>query len=60
MAQGELAVAFLLILLHFLKDEEEDEEDEEDEDREEAVDTTKKETEASDGERRVEWNSPPT
>ena len=34
----------------FLKDEEEEEEDEEDEEREEAVDATKKEAEASDGE----------
>lgn len=33
----------------FFKDEEDDEEDEEDEDREEAMDTAKKETEASDG-----------
>lgn len=36
----------------FLKDEDDDEEDEEDEEREEAVDATKKEAEASDGEYR--------
>lgn len=49
-------VLVLLVLICpfvlFLKDEEEDEEDEEDEDREEAMDTAKKETEASDGKHR--------